>query len=108
MLYELLNYNTLYQNIKLDIEDFSKKFEISFEESKSLKKLFNNEFGVFITYDYLSSIVDEEDDYGDDDDEFDDDGYDGYGTNFYDDDDYDGRGQNSRNQKRDAYGRFTS
>ncbi|MGK3628621.1 KGG domain-containing protein, partial [Acinetobacter sp. A11] len=23
-------------------------------------------------------------------------------------DDYDGRGQNSRNQKRDAYGRFTS
>ncbi len=63
--------------------------EVSFEESKSLKKLFNNEFGVFITYDYLSSIVDEEDDYGDDEDEFDDDGYDGYGTNFYDDDDYD-------------------
>jgi hypothetical protein len=63
--------------------------EISFEESKSLKKLFNNEFGVFISYDYLSSIVDEEDDYGDDEDEFDDDGYDGYGTNFYDDDEYD-------------------
>ena len=34
MLYELLNYNTLYKNIKLDIEDFCKKFEISFEESK--------------------------------------------------------------------------
>ena len=63
--------------------------EVSFEEYKSLKNLFNNEFGVFISYDYLSSIVDEEDDYGDDEDEFDDDGYDGYGTNFYDDDDYD-------------------
>ena len=30
------------------------------------------------------------------------------GLSFDDDDDYDGRGQNSRNQKRDAYGRFTS
>jgi hypothetical protein len=34
MLYELINYNTLYKNIKLDIEEFCKKFEISFEDSK--------------------------------------------------------------------------
>lgn len=63
--------------------------EISFEDSKSLKKLFNNEFGVFIGFDFLESIVQEEEDFDDDDDEFDDDGYDGYGTNFYDDDEYD-------------------
>jgi hypothetical protein len=64
--------------------------EISFEDSKSLKKLFNNEFGFFIGFDFLESIVEEEDDYdGDDDDEFDEDGYDGYGSNFYDDDEFD-------------------
>ena len=34
MLYELINYNTLYKNIKLDIEEFCKKYEISFENSK--------------------------------------------------------------------------
>ena len=64
--------------------------EISFEDSKSLKKLFNNEFGFFIGLDFLESIVEEEDDYdGDDEDEFDEDGYDGYGSNFYDDDEFD-------------------
>ena len=64
--------------------------EISFEDSKSLKKLFNNEFGVFIGFDFLEDIVhEEEEDYDDDNDEFEDDGYDGYGSNFYEDDDYD-------------------
>ena len=63
--------------------------ELTFEESKSLKTIFNNKFGFFINLDYLQTIVEEEDDDLESDDEFDDDGYDGYGTNFYDDDEYD-------------------
>jgi len=59
--------------------------EVSFEDSKTLKKLFNDDFGVFIGIDFLEGIVEEDDDFDGEDDEFDDDGYDGYGTNFYDD-----------------------
>lgn len=62
--------------------------ELSFDDSKTLKKVFNNKFGFFIDLDFLETIVDEEDD-SELDDDFDDDGYDGYGTNFYDDDEYD-------------------
>ncbi len=62
--------------------------EITIEESKTLKKVFNNKFGVFIGLDFLKSIVGEEDDLNSGD-EFSDDGYDGYGTNFYDEDEYD-------------------
>jgi len=74
-----------------DGEDLLSKIEfkeLTFDDSKSLKKVFNNKFGFFIDLDYLETIVDEEDDL-DSDDEFDDDGYDGYGTNFYEDDEYD-------------------
>jgi hypothetical protein len=62
--------------------------EITFEESKTLKKVFNNKFGVFIGLDFLVSIVGEEDDLNSED-EFSDDDYDGYGTNLYDEDEYD-------------------
>lgn len=62
--------------------------EITFEESKTIKKVFNNKFGVFIGLEFLESIVGEEDGLNSED-EFSDDGYDGYGTNFYDEDEYD-------------------
>ena len=74
-----------------DGEDLLSKIEfkeLGFEDSKTFKKIFNNKFGFFIDLDYLETIVDEDDD-SDSEDEFDDDGYDGYGTNFYEDDDYD-------------------
>jgi hypothetical protein len=50
--------------------------ELSFDESKMFKRLFNNQFGFFISESYLEQII------GDEDTDFDDDSYD-------DDDDYD-------------------
>jgi hypothetical protein len=50
--------------------------EISLEESKTIKRIFNNEFGVFINENFLAEVIgEEEDDEFDDDydDEFDDD-----------------------------------
>lgn len=62
--------------------------ELTFEESKSLKNIFNNKFGFFIDLDYLETIVDEEDDdYDDESDEEDD--YGDYGNPYDLDDDYD-------------------
>ena len=55
--------------------------EISTEEAKMMKRLFNNEFGVFIDEGFLAEVIDEEDD----DDEFEDD----YDDEFEDDDDLD-------------------
>lgn len=43
--------------------------EISFEDSKSLKKLFNNDFGVFVGFDFLEGLVEEDEDYDDEDDD---------------------------------------
>ena len=67
--------------------------ELTFEEARNLKKLFNGEFGTFITEDALEQITKEDEDYIDDLDE--EDGYndkDYLDTNFYsdyDDDDDD-------------------
>jgi hypothetical protein len=55
--------------------------EISTEEAKMMKRLFNNEFGVFIDEGFLAEVIGEEDD----DDEFEDD----YDDEFEDDDDLD-------------------
>lgn len=57
--------------------------EITNEEAKVIKKIFNNEYGVFIGLDYLDGIIGEEEEYDDELDEDDD-----YGSS-YDDDDYD-------------------
>lgn len=54
--------------------------EISTEEAKMMKRLFNNEFGVFIDEGFLAEVIGDEDD-----DEFDDD----YDDEFEDDDDLD-------------------
>jgi hypothetical protein len=54
--------------------------EISTEEAKMMKRLFNNEFGVFIDEGFLAEVIGEEDD-----DEFEDD----YDDEFEDDDDLD-------------------
>ena len=54
--------------------------EISTEEAKMMKRLFNNEFGVFIDEGFLAEVIGEEDD-----DEFEDD----YDDEFDDDDDLD-------------------
>lgn len=51
--------------------------EISLEESKAVKRLFNSEFGVFINENFLVEVIGEEED----DDEFDDD----YDDEFDDD-----------------------
>jgi hypothetical protein len=56
--------------------------EISTEEAKMMKRLFNNEFGVFIDEGFLAEVIGEEDD---DDDEFEDD----YDDEFEDDDELD-------------------
>ena len=53
--------------------------EITNEEAKALKRLFNNEFGVFVTEGFLAEIIGDEED---DEDEFDDDDDD---DDFYDD-----------------------
>ena len=52
--------------------------EISTEETKMIKRIFNNEFGVFVSEGFLAEVIGEEDDYDDEfeddyDDEFDDD-----------------------------------
>ena len=79
-----------------DGNDFLSKLEfkeLTFEEARNLKKLFNGEFGTFITEDALEQITKEDEDYIDDLDE--EDGYndkDYLDTNFYsdyDDDDDD-------------------
>jgi hypothetical protein len=57
--------------------------EITNEEAKVLKKLFNNEYGVFIGLDYLEEVIGEEEDEETEDDE------DDYGSPYYDDEDYD-------------------
>lgn len=54
--------------------------EISTEEAKMMKRLFNNEFGVFISEGFLAEVIGDEDD-----DEFEDD----YDDEFEDDDDLD-------------------
>jgi hypothetical protein len=54
--------------------------EISTEEAKMMKRLFNNEFGVFIDEGFLAEVIGEEDD-----DEFEDD----YDDEFEDDEDLD-------------------
>jgi hypothetical protein len=59
--------------------------EITNEEAKVLKKIFNSEYGVFIGIDYLENIVDEEDSLDDEDSEDDDE----YDRPYYDNDDYD-------------------
>jgi hypothetical protein len=61
--------------------------EISNEEYKVLSKTFDEEFGVFVTAEYLEEIISEEDDFLDDeeDDEDEDDFYD---SKDDDDDDY--------------------
>lgn len=63
--------------------------ELSFEDSKTIKKLFNNEFGTFIGLDILEDIVDGEEDYNDDDDDEYGDDDDSYGQSYDDDDDFD-------------------
>lgn len=61
--------------------------EISSDEVKSLKKVFNNEFGVFISEDHLENIASGDGDDEEDWDEEDDYGH-GYGNNDDQDDDY--------------------
>ncbi len=56
--------------------------EISNDEAKTLKKLFNDEFGVFLGFDILENIVGEEDDFDDEEDEDDDE----YDSPYYDED----------------------
>jgi len=56
--------------------------EITNEEAKVIKKVFNNEHGVFIGLDYLDSIIGEEEGYDDEESEDDD-------STYNDDDDYD-------------------
>ncbi len=58
--------------------------EITNEEAKVIKKVFNNEHGVFIGLDYLDSIIGEEEEGYDEEDSEEDD----YST-YNDDDDYD-------------------
>lgn len=59
--------------------------EITAEESKTIKRLFNNEFGVFISESFLSEVIGDEDD--DDFDEDEDDDYDSYDDNYDDEED---------------------
>lgn len=61
--------------------------EISSEEAKTFKKLFNNEFGTFISEEFLETIADDEEE---DDTDIDDDDNDDYRYRDYDneDDDY--------------------
>jgi hypothetical protein len=61
--------------------------EISNEEYKVLSKTFDEEFGVFVTAEYLEELISEEDDFSDDDDDDDDDD-DEFDKSDYDDDEY--------------------
>jgi len=47
--------------------------EISNEEAKTIKRLFNDEFGIFIDESFLNDIIGEEEDYDDDEDGYDED-----------------------------------
>ena len=60
--------------------------EITNDEAKSLKKLFNDEFGVFLGFDTLENIVGEEEDEFDDEEDDEDDFGSYYGEDL--DDDY--------------------
>lgn len=62
--------------------------EISNEEYKVLSKIFDEEFGIFITADYLEELISEEDDFSDDDDDDDDEFDDEFDKSDYDDDEY--------------------
>lgn len=77
-----------------DGEEFLSKLEfkeLTFEEDRNLKKLFNGEFGTFITEDVLEQITKEDEDYIDDLDDLDEDNdyndKDYRDTDFYSDDD---------------------
>lgn len=59
--------------------------EINSEESKTMKRLFNNEFGVFISEAFLSEVIGDEDDDEFEDEDMDDD-YDSYDDYDYEDD----------------------
>jgi hypothetical protein len=62
--------------------------EITNEEAKTFKRLFNNEFGIFITESFLEEVIGDEDEIDfDDDDEDIDNLYDNYGDED-DDDNY--------------------
>jgi hypothetical protein len=61
--------------------------EITNEEAKTFKRLFNNEFGVFITESFLEEVIGDEDEIDFDDDEDIDNLYDNYGDED-DDDNY--------------------
>jgi hypothetical protein len=61
--------------------------EISNDEYKVLSKTFDEEFGVFVTAEYLEEIISEEDDFSDDEEE-DEDDEDFYNSKEDDDDDY--------------------
>ena len=60
--------------------------EITNEEAKTFKRLFNNEFGVFITESFLEEVIGDEDEIDFDDEDDIDNQYDNYGD---DDDDND-------------------
>lgn len=49
--------------------------EISNDEYKALKKVFDNQFGTFITEEYLETIVGEEEDFDEEEEEDEDDSY---------------------------------
>lgn len=61
--------------------------EISDDEYKVLKRVFGDEYGIFIAKEYLEYIIDEENGFDDEDDEYDEDGYD-QSDSFDDFDDY--------------------
>ena len=61
--------------------------EITNEEAKTFKRLFNNEFGVFITESFLEEVIGDEDEIGFDDEDDIDNQYDNYGDDD-DDDNY--------------------
>jgi hypothetical protein len=61
--------------------------EITNEEAKTFKRLFNNEFGVFITESFLEEVIGDEDEIDFDDDDDIDNLYDNYGGED-DDDNY--------------------
>jgi hypothetical protein len=60
--------------------------EITNEEAKTIKRLFNNEFGIFITESFLEEVIGDEDETDFEDDDIDD-LYDNYGDED-DDDNY--------------------
>ena len=60
--------------------------EITNEEAKTFKRLFNNEFGVFITESFLEEVIGDEDEIDFDDEDDIDNQYDNYGDD--DDDNY--------------------